>query len=170
MKDLRQWTWQSAIGPLHLVASPTHLVGLHFRQADVPPLSSLVDSHPSRRVVEKAVQELDEYFNGRRRQFTLPVQSVGTAFQERVWQELLKIPYGGTCAYRDIAKRMHKDKAVRAVGTANGRNPLAVIVPCHRVIAADGSLGGYAGGLAIKTFLLNLEQGNLDFSVLRRQR
>src|SRR5438445_11189765 len=91
--------------------------------------------------------------------FEVTLDIVGTPFQMQVWEQLRKIPYGVTYSYSDIASKIKNPKAVRAVGTANGRNPLSLIVPCHRVIAADGKLGGYAGGLSIKTQLLELEQG-----------
>ncbi len=98
--------------------------------------------------------QLDEYFDGRRRAFDLPLAPRGTPFQQRVWQALLGIPYGTTTTYGAIAESLGRPAAVRAVGAANGKNPLAVIVPCHRVVGADGSLTGYAGGLAIKRALL----------------
>src|SRR4030095_12293191 len=101
---------------------------------------------------------LKEYFSGVRHDFDLPLDIQGTAFQKRVWEQLRRIPYGKTASYRDIARMIGKKTAYRAVGNANGKNPLCIIVPCHRVIAADGSLGGYSGGLKIKTQLLKLEQ------------
>ena len=109
-------------------------------------------------VLSQAFRELKEYFKGSRTRFAVPLDTKGTAFQESVWKELRKIPYGKTCSYKDIALRIRNQKAVRAVGSANGENPLCIIVPCHRVIASDGSLGGYSAGLRIKTRLLRLEQ------------
>lgn len=106
----------------------------------------------------QAVRQLEEYLSGKRKKFDLEFDVQGTAFQKSVWQELSKIPYGKTCSYRDIAKRIKKEKAVRAVGTANGRNPVCIIVPCHRVIAANGSLGGYYWGLEMKEKLLRMEK------------
>lgn len=107
----------------------------------------------------KAVhQQLDAYFAGKLQQFDLPIKVSGTAFQERVWKALCEIPYGQTWSYAHLAKHIGNPKAVRAVGTANGRNPISIIVPCHRVIGADGSLVGYGGGLDKKTFLLQLEK------------
>jgi AraC family transcriptional regulator, regulatory protein of adaptative response / methylated-DNA-[protein]-cysteine methyltransferase len=102
--------------------------------------------------------ELAEYFAGTRRQFTLPLDIRGTPFQERVWQTLLEIPYGAKWSYRDVATRIGQPTATRAVGTANGMNRIAIVIPCHRVVNADGKLGGYGGGLWRKQFLLNLEQ------------
>lgn len=101
--------------------------------------------------------EFDAYFAGRLQRFTLPLAARGTAFQQAVWQALCDIPYGETRSYGDIARAIDKPAAVRAVGAANGRNPLSIIVPCHRVIGQNGSLTGYAGGLPIKQELLRLE-------------
>jgi methylated-DNA-[protein]-cysteine S-methyltransferase len=102
-------------------------------------------------------RQLEEYFAGRRRGFDLPLDLRGTGFQKRCWQELLKIPYGETRSYADIARAIGNPLAVRAVGLANGQNPIAIIVPCHRVIGSDGSLTGYGGGLETKRWLLELE-------------
>jgi methylated-DNA-[protein]-cysteine S-methyltransferase len=102
--------------------------------------------------------QLDEYFAGERRAFDLPMSLEGTDFQRRVWSALCGIPYGETISYGELARRVGNPKASRAVGLANGRNPIAVIVPCHRVIAADGSLGGYGGGSDRKVHLLELER------------
>lgn len=104
--------------------------------------------------------EFDAYFAGRLQRFSLPLAARGTAFQQAVWQALCDIPYGETRSYSDIARTIGKPDAVRAVGAANGRNPLSIIVPCHRVIGQNGSLTGYAGGLEIKKTLLALERGN----------
>ena len=106
----------------------------------------------------RAVAELEQYFAGSLRDFTVPIKLHGTPFQLAVWQELLKIPYGETRSYKDIALAIGKPKATRAVGGANHNNPISIIVPCHRVIASDGSLGGYGGGLDIKQWLLELEK------------
>jgi len=103
------------------------------------------------------VRELEEYFSGRRHEFTVPLDLRGTPFQLRVWKALARIPYGKTRSYGDIARQVGRPLAFRAVGQANHRNPIAIIVPCHRVVAADGTLGGYGGGLNMKRFLLNLE-------------
>ena len=103
--------------------------------------------------------ELDEYFAGKLRRFTTPVIFEGTAFQRQVWTELCRIPYGETISYMELAKRIKNPKAVRAVGLANGANPIAIIVPCHRVIGANGSLTGFGGGIPTKRALLELEKG-----------
>jgi methylated-DNA-[protein]-cysteine S-methyltransferase len=103
------------------------------------------------------VKQVEEYFAGVRREFTLPLDLRGTEFQKRCWQALLEIPYGRTCTYADVARAVGKPRAFRAVGLANNRNPVAIIVPCHRVIGSDGSLTGYGGGLDVKQKLLSLE-------------
>ena len=106
---------------------------------------------------QKARRELEEYFGGTRRSFDLPLRLGGSEFQQRVWLQLGKIPYGTTLSYRELACRANCPKGFQAVGQANGRNPLSILIPCHRVIAADGSLGGYSGGVWRKRFLLQLE-------------
>jgi len=106
---------------------------------------------------KEATTQLREYFAGKRRRFDLPLAPRGTPFQLKVWRELLKIPYGGTITYAALAHRAGNDRACRAVGAANGRNPLPIIVPCHRVIGTDGSLTGFGGGLEAKRTLLKLE-------------
>lgn len=108
----------------------------------------------------EAARQLDEYFAGERRSFDLPLVPKGTEFQKKVWNALREIPYGDTCTYGEIAAKIGNPKASRAVGMANNRNPLAIIVPCHRVIGANGSLTGYAGGLDMKKSLLDLERKN----------
>lgn len=149
----------SKIGPLFLVATDTALTGVFFESQNLPMVRSTAEADkgaPS--ILSKAETQLKEYFEGKRQKFDLPLEMQGSEFQKRVWRELLNIPYGQTCSYRDIAKRIHNEKAMRAVGSANGKNPLTIIVPCHRVIAANNSLGGYTGGLDKKTILLDLEQ------------
>lgn len=110
-------------------------------------------------VLEKAFLELEEYFLGERTEFNLPLKLVGTQFQLKVWRELQKVPYGETRTYGEIAELIGNPKASRAVGCANNKNPIPIIVPCHRIISSDGSLSGYAGGTALKLSLLNLEKG-----------
>ena len=109
-----------------------------------------------------AARQLGEYFAGKRREFTLELAPVGTDFQLRVWRALCKIPYGAVRNYADIARAIGQPGAARAVGQANGCNPLPIVIPCHRVIASDGTIGGYSGGLAIKHRLLALEGAELD--------
>lgn len=108
-------------------------------------------------LAKKACKQLEEYFQGKRTQFDLPLQLRGTEFQKKVWQELCQIPYGSTCSYKDIAIKIGNEKAVRAVGGANNKNPIMIVVPCHRVIGVSGELTGYACGLDVKKYLLDLE-------------
>ena len=115
------------------------------------------DITSSKTALHKCETQLSEYFAGERSDFDIPLLLEGTDFQQSVWQELLKIPYGQTLSYGDLAVKLGKQGGMRAVGSANGKNPIPIIVPCHRVIAADGSLGGYSGGLDIKHKLLDLE-------------
>jgi methylated-DNA-[protein]-cysteine S-methyltransferase len=110
------------------------------------------------KILIEAERQLRAYFDGRLRKFDLPLDLRGTEFQRRSWRALLEIPYGETRSYGDMARSIGKPKACRAVGMANHRNPVSIIVPCHRVIGADGSLVGYGGGLDVKKFLLNLEK------------
>jgi methylated-DNA-[protein]-cysteine S-methyltransferase len=157
----QQWTMKSPLGPLHLVATATGLSGLFLRErdadADAETLEQLDPKTPPGKHLFKAARELEEYFAGRRRDFTVTLDPQGTPFQRKVWQQLRRIPYGQTCSYGEVARALGNEKASRAVGTANGRNPISIIVPCHRVIAADGTLGGYSGGLDKKRQLLSLE-------------
>ena len=111
-------------------------------------------------LIKKATSQLFEYLNGKRRDFNLPLLKEGTDFQISVWNELLKIPYGETRSYKDIAIAINSEKAVRAVGMANNRNKIPIFIPCHRVIGSNKKLVGYGGGLEIKEFLLNLEKRN----------
>jgi len=111
-------------------------------------------------LIQNVVAQIKEYFAGKRKQFKLPLDMHGTEFQMAVWQALQKIPYGETRSYKEIAVSIGRPKAVRAVGMANNRNPISIIVPCHRVIGQDGKLVGYGGGLLLKQFLLELERSN----------
>jgi len=108
-------------------------------------------------VAAKCKAQFDEYFSGKRKIFDLPIKQSGTLFQEKVWNELIKIPFGKTISYLQLSQKIGNVKLIRAVGTANGRNNLAIVVPCHRVIGSDGSLTGYAGGLSRKQWLLEHE-------------
>ena len=109
-------------------------------------------------IIEKTRTELDEYFQEKRQEFNIPIQMVGTDFQKSVWNALLKVTYGTTSSYLQLAKKINNEKAVRAVAGANGANAIAIIIPCHRIIGSNGELVGYAGGLTTKKYLLTLEQ------------
>ena len=112
-------------------------------------------------VLDRAVSQLDEYFGGKRREFDIPLLFVGTEFQKTVWNALLAIPYGTTLSYGEMARRVGRPKAVRAVANANGANPISIFAPCHRVIGSDRTLTGYGGGLPAKAYLLRLEHAIL---------
>lgn len=141
------------VGPVTVTATERAVTAVRFGAAgsavgqagDLPP------------VLRQAVEELREYFAGKRREFTLPLAPAGTPFQQQVWAALREIPYGATCSYGRIAERIGRPKACRAVGMANNRNPIAIVVPCHRVVGASGALVGYAAGLDVKEMLLRLE-------------
>jgi methylated-DNA-[protein]-cysteine S-methyltransferase len=148
----------SPIGVLRLVASEKGLVAILWK-TDKPRRVRLgeVVEEPSHPVLVRTEKELKEYFAGKRRVFSIPLDVRGTPFQNEVWGALLGIPFGETRSYGDLAKRLGNPAASRAVGAANGRNPVAIIVPCHRVVGATGSLTGFAGGLEAKAYLLSLE-------------
>lgn len=156
MKTL-QWKIESPIGELYLVASEKGLCEIAWSKQDVPFAPSLAGRDAVSRHLAQGARELREYFEGKRQDFEVALDATGTPFQHEVWKELVAIPYGKTCSYRDIAVKIRHAGASRAVGTANGRNPLPVIVPCHRVITSAGTLGGYAGGLSVKRWLLQRE-------------
>lgn len=144
------------IGRLQLVADAKGLREIWFENGKHPKSLDPQWSHDAGRLAFARVQ-LEEYFAGTRRTFALPLHPVGTPFQLAVWHELARIPYGITISYGEMARRVEQPKAVRAVGAANGRNPLPIVLPCHRVIGADGSLTGFGGGLPVKQFLLSME-------------
>lgn len=121
------------------------------------PCQNLNQADKNHAIALQAITELSEYFVGKRQQFTIPLKFYGTPFQQEVWQALCQIPYGQTISYKALAENIGKPTAFRACANANGKNPISLIVPCHRVIASDGSLGGYTGGVAIKKTLLKLE-------------
>ncbi|MGB8970262.1 MAG: methylated-DNA--[protein]-cysteine S-methyltransferase [Candidatus Sulfotelmatobacter sp.] len=169
METLYCTDMNSAIGPLFLAASGRGLVALEF-DARLPGQQSIrpnprhlreekngLEFTDSARRMRLCISELEEYFDGKRREFTFPLDLRGTDFQLACWRALLAIPYGETRSYADIARAVGKPNAFRAVGMANNRNPVAIVVPCHRVIASDGSLCGYGGGLDVKRKLLEME-------------
>jgi methylated-DNA-[protein]-cysteine S-methyltransferase len=143
---IQQYAMKSQIGMIYLVASAKGLQGVYLRKQSVPLITTLSSKEPTVKILALAAKELEEYFQGKRKSFKVPFDIIGTPFQKKVWNALSTIPYGKTVSYKDIAEKIKNKKAFRAVGTANGKNPLCIIVPCHRVIAADGTLGGYSGG------------------------
>ncbi|HUD65258.1 MAG TPA: methylated-DNA--[protein]-cysteine S-methyltransferase [Candidatus Sulfotelmatobacter sp.] len=183
MEILHCTTVTSLVGPLFLAASGQGLVALEFderlpgqqtirpnprdlrsergseseRSTSDRARNKAMRFEESERAVQPYARELEEYFAGQRREFSFPLDLRGTEFQLACWRELLQIPYGETRTYADIARAVGKPTGFRAVGMANNRNPLAIVVPCHRVIASDGTLCGYGGGLDVKRKLLELE-------------
>lgn len=142
---------ESAFGTIEVCAGQAGITSIGFVQDRLKTTNKCFNT-------QQAVSQLEEYFAGNRVQFDLNLNAAGTEFQQQVWQQLMTIPYGQTCSYADIAKAINNPKAVRAVGAANGRNPLTIVVPCHRVIGSNGKLTGYAWGTSIKAGLLELEQ------------
>lgn len=153
-----QFIYENAGLTAYLVASEKGLRGIWWRKPSGPFVTSVKGTSPEIEILARTARQLDEYFEGRRKTFDLPLDVQGTDFQKSVWAELAKIPYGETTSYGEIARRLKNEKAVRAVGAANGRNPISIVVPCHRVIGANGALTGYAGGLPAKTKLLQIEK------------
>ncbi|MCU4518244.1 methylated-DNA--[protein]-cysteine S-methyltransferase [Acinetobacter radioresistens] len=149
----------SPVGRLRLIANEKALVAVLWEN-EQPKRIQLAELmvEPEHPVLLQVRQQLEEYFEGNRQRFDIPLDFAGTEFQKLVWTELLKIPYGQTRSYGQIAQAIGRPKAMRAVGAANGRNPISIIAPCHRVIGASGALTGFAGGLDNKTILLNLEK------------
>lgn len=145
--------YTTPIGVLTLQQEGQAITGIHFGRDE----SIHYEEQPSP-LLSQAIQQLEEYFKGKRKRFSLPVAPGGTPFQRRVWDALCQVPYGKTCTYGQIARIIGQPKACRAVGMANHRNPIAIVIPCHRIIGANGSLTGYAGGLEIKEKLLELER------------
>ena len=161
MDTLSYFRTASPVGPLFLAASSRGLVRLEFEGRVQKIDSDEVQLRESKTALAPYVRELDEYFSGSRRAFSFPLDLRGTQFQLACWRALVEIPYGETRSYRDIAEAIGHPLAFRAVGMSNNRNPIAIVVPCHRVIASSGSLCGYGGGLDIKRKLLDLEQASV---------
>jgi methylated-DNA-[protein]-cysteine S-methyltransferase len=154
---LRWTTMPSPIGTLLLMGTREHLNGLYMERHDPAPSAAVQSGVRDDRAFTDVRQQLEEYFAGTRTTFDLPIRPEGTDFQCRVWDALLGIPYGTTISYLELARRIGDEKAVRAVGLANSLNPISIIIPCHRVIGADGSMTGYGGGIERKRWLLQHE-------------
>lgn len=153
---------QSPVGELKLVATERGLAAILWENDDPKRVRFLPqDEDPTNAILLEAEKQLREYFSGQRQQFNVTLDFIGTEFQRKVWAALVTIPFGETRSYGEIARHVGSPAAVRAVGAANGRNPLSIIAPCHRVIGANGKLTGFAGGLETKAFLLRLEGGQL---------
>lgn len=152
------WYINSILGAICLEEENDALCGVHFCPDGAPELEPLPRRVVETPLLQEAEEQLNEYFAGVRREFDLPLAAKGTAFQQTVWAQLRKIPYGEVRTYGQLAAALGNPKASRAVGSACHHNPLCIVVPCHRVIGADGSLTGYAEGLDIKEYLLELER------------
>ncbi len=157
-----QFYYQFPIGRLCIQEEKEKIIGIHIENGadrqnkrDKEDLQIKEKETP---LIIKAYCQLTEYFNGQRKSFDLPIHPSGTEFQKKVWRVLCTIPYGETCSYKDIAGKIGNFNACRAVGGANHKNPIIIVIPCHRVIGANGSLTGYGGGLSVKEYLLKLER------------
>jgi methylated-DNA-[protein]-cysteine S-methyltransferase len=161
MNEVYYTRFESPVGPLLLAgdAKALRLVSFEGGKRSVPAPSGWKQN---REAFAEVIRQLQAYFRGELKEFDLPLAMEGTAFQLRVWNELCVIPYGETISYAQLAGRIGNPKAIRAVGSANGSNPIPIIVPCHRVIGSDGSLTGFGGGLATKKMLLELENKQLS--------
>ena len=151
-------TFASPVGDLLLVGDGAHLHGLYMQEGRKP-MRVGAGWRRAREPFAALREQLQQYFAGERTDFDLPLAPVGTPFQEEVWRALREIPYGETASYGELAARIGRPSAARAVGMANGSNPISIVLPCHRVIGASGNLTGYAGGVERKRFLLDLERG-----------
>lgn len=149
--------YESPVGALTILAEKKGIRAIKFGEDE-----EVKSTGKPNEMTRWAVKELEEYFQGKRKEFTVPCRPEGTDFQKRVWEALTRIPYGETRTYKEIAVEIGNPGASRAVGMANNKNPVPIIIPCHRVIGSDGKLTGYAGGLGVKEFLLNLERENRD--------
>lgn len=154
MSDPKKVFVTSPIGVLQLEATENALVAIRFKESKPADAESTFSTNP---VLDETVAQIDAYFQGQLTSFDLPLDPQGTEFQQSVWQALCKIPYGQTISYGQLAKRLGDHQKVRAVGSANGKNPIPVIIPCHRVVGADGTLVGYSGGISRKKALLRHE-------------
>lgn len=163
--EMYRLDYVSPIGILELVGTETAIHSILFvEREDVR--FEVNEMTPD--VLNTCYREIDEYFNGRRQSFTFPYEVEGTVFQQDVWQALVMIPYAETTSYRELAVKLGRDRAVRAVGSANGRNRLSIVIPCHRVIGSNGMLTGYAGGLWRKEWLLRHEKTNAYSSLAKK--
>ncbi len=153
MEKIFKAYYKSPIGLIEIAGTEDAVTSVEFM------FSNPDEHYESNECVEKCAKQLDEYFHGKRKEFELNLEQEGTEFQNKVWNELMKIPFGETVSYNDIAESLGSRNSIRAVGSANGKNKIAIIVPCHRVIGSDGSLVGYGGGKWRKERLIKLERG-----------
>lgn len=155
-KKLDMTVMQAPFGPLYLYADTSHLWTVSFCEST----TIIPQSNPKNLILKETCAQLNDYFSGQRFEFDIPMKLQGTNFQQSVWQQLQAIEYGTTNSYGQVAAAIQNPKAVRAVGMANNKNPIVIIVPCHRVIGAGGQLVGYGGGLSVKEWLLDHEQNH----------
>jgi methylated-DNA-[protein]-cysteine S-methyltransferase len=155
MKETYFGYYRSPIGLIEVAGTSTALRSLDFVERHR-------DGYASNGMMQRVVEQIEEYFNGTRSEFDLAIDPQGTDFQKAVWRQLMRIPFGATASYGYIARAIGNPKAVRAVGGANGRNPIAIVVPCHRIIGSDGSMTGYGSGIWRKEWLLKHEAGTLE--------
>lgn len=158
MNSLIERKISTPIGKLYLTADESFLYGVYFESQNLPKEKP----SGSHKILDATEKQLSEYFQGQRKKFDLPLHFTGTPFQVSVWKQLQKISYGKAISYKELAESIKNPRACRAVGTANGKNPIAIIIPCHRVINENKKIGGYGGGLDIKEHLLTLE--GIEFS------
>ena len=147
-----QYSYDTVIGEIYITEKNNYICNVSFE--------TLNYTNKETPLIKKTYSQLKEYFAGKRKCFDIPISATGTEFQIKVWEELQKIPYGKTATYKEIAKNIGNKNASRPVGMANNKNPIAIIIPCHRVIGTKGDLTGYAGGIKIKKYLLDLEKQN----------
>lgn len=150
--------YETHIGTIGIADNGSAITDIYFSKDEIPNDIEIRETP----LIKKTAEQLEEYFAGTRKSFDIPFEAGGTEFQKSVWNELMNIPYGEICSYGEIAKRINNPKASRAIGMANNRNPISIIIPCHRIIGANGKLVGYGGGLDIKEKLLNLEKENCN--------
>ena len=151
--------YNSPVGPIKINIADGFIYEILFLDSEEKQAgtASSIVSHEDKKILTQCRTQLDEYFSGKRKNFDLPVRQKGTEFQQKVWTELMQIPYGKTISYLQLSRRLGNVKTIRAAASANGRNQLSIVVPCHRVIGSDGSLTGYGGGLPRKKWLLDHE-------------
>ncbi len=148
--------YNSPLGNLQIKVAGNFITEIIFINEEINPSDAVLTS-VSKKLLTQCFRQLDEYFSGKRKEFDFPARQPGTAFQQKVWNELMQIPFGKTISYMQLAQRLGNIKSIRAAASANGRNQLSIVVPCHRVIGSDGSLTGYGGGLPRKKWLLDHE-------------
>ena len=152
MRNNKYQSYESPFGNIVIVSNGKAITNITLESKIDPEFKKEADE-----LTDKAANQLDEYFSGKRREFDIPLDPCGSGFQQKVWKALLEIPYGETRSYKEIAQMIDNPKACRAVGLANNKNPIWIMIPCHRVIGTDGTLTGYGGGLAMKQRLLEIE-------------